>query len=334
MSSAPAAQKGDAQVDSRPFFVDLDPPVGSFRDDAVAGLSMPQPMLSPKYFYDAEGSALFEAITRLPEYYPTRTELSILAAQRDEIRRAAGPGAAVVEIGSGSDVKIRKLLDALETPTSYVAIDISRAAVSEATKSLASDFPDITVGGVCADFTKPIPDEALAPLGDDKRLAFFPGSTIGNFEPEAADAVMRTARILAGDAGALLLGVDLRKDPAFIVPAYDDAQGVTARFNLNVLKRLKNELGAELELDAFAHAAIWVAAKSRLEMRLVAQRPTKIVLDGRTFSFETGDHIHTESSRKFERADVEQLGAKAGFKIQSFWTDPDRRFALCWFDAA
>ncbi len=334
MTSAPAARKGDAHAVARPFFIDLDPPVASFRDDALAGLSERQPTLSPKYFYDAEGSALFEAITRLPEYYPTRTELGILDANRDAIRAAAGSGAAVVEIGSGSDLKIRKLLDALEAPTGYVAIDISRAAVSEATNRLAKDFPALTIGGVCADFTQSIPGQALEPLGDAKRLVFFPGSTIGNFEPDAADAVMRTARTLAGDDGALLLGVDLRKDPAVIIPAYDDAEGVTARFNLNVLKRLKNELGAKLELDAFAHAAIWVDGESRIEMRLAATRPTRIVLGGRSFAFDKGDYIHTENSRKFQRAEIESLGAAAGFEIRTFWTDPEARFALCWFDAA
>lgn len=315
------------------FFHDLHPPRADFKADALKGLAARPARLSPKYFYDARGSALFEDITRLAEYYVTRTEMALLEAIAPALTERVGPDAAVIELGSGSERKIRLLLSTLDRPTAYVAVDISPAPVKAALASLAGDFPGLTLGGVCADFTKPIPEEVFAALGDTRRVVFFPGSTLGNFEGDEALALLRAARGAAGEGGGLILGVDLVKPESVLIPAYDDAAGVTAAFNKNVLIRLRDELGAEIDPDAFTHRAVWVPETSCVEMRLVATRPTTIRLDAQDFAFDRDDYIHTENSRKFTLDDVTALTQAAGFVRAGHWTDPKDHFAILWLEA-
>jgi len=288
--------------------------------------------ISPKYFYDAEGSRLFDRICELPEYYPTRTELSILRERAGEIAAQIGPRAEIVEFGAGSLTKVRLLLDALKSPSRYLPIDISGEHLAGATARLAADWPGLAVQPIVADYTRPF---GLPPktAGAGMRVGFFPGSTLGNFDPDEALAFLRmAARLLRG--GGLLLGVDLVKSPARLHAAYNDAQGVTAAFNLNLLRRANAEIGTDFDLAGFEHAAFYNVPLQRIEMHLVSLRTQQVRLGAERFEIDEGEALHTENSCKFTIDGLRALALRAGFGIGPVWTDPERLFSVHWLPAA
>jgi dimethylhistidine N-methyltransferase len=304
--------------------------------EVIAGLRATPKTLPPKLFYDAVGAELFERITTLPEYYLTRAELEILEARAGEIAALAAPRAALVEYGSGAGVKVRLLLDAFAaagTPlAAHVPIDISREQLAQVAAQLAAEYPEVPVHPVCADYTAPLhlPDLPRRV----RRLAFFPGSTIGNFHPTEAAAFLRRVRRTVADDGALVLGVDRRKDAAVLNAAYDDAAGITAAFNLNMLRRLNRELGADFDLSRFAHRAFFNEAASRVEMHLVSLDRQVVRVAGARIVFEAGETIWTESSYKYGRESLELLVTSAGFRIARLWTDSAGRFWVAYLEAA
>jgi dimethylhistidine N-methyltransferase len=303
------------------------------RDDAWEGLARLRKTLPCKHFYDERGSRLFEAICDTPEYYPTRTELSILEAHAGEMADRVGAGCLLVEYGSGSSRKTRLLLDRLRDPAGYVPIDISRGALAASAGRLAAAYPQLEVLPVCADYTEAIelPHPRRAPA---RRAVFFPGSTIGNFTPpEAQRFLARMARV-AGPGGGVLIGVDLRKSRSVLERAYDDAAGVTAAFNRNLLVRLNRELGADFELEGFRHASVWNEAAGRVEMHLVSERDQVVQVAGRSFRFAAGETIHTENSYKYSLAGFAALAAGARLAVRRVWTDPRAWFSVQWLEAA
>ena len=306
-------------------------PQSEFARDLLAGLSTMPRSVSPKYFYDAPGSVLFDRICELPEYYPTRVELGLLSAHADEIGRYMGPRAEVVEFGAGSLRKIRLLLDAMDQPERYLPIDISGEHLDTAAKVLRHDYPSLHVQPLIADYTRhlllPAPRE-----GSGRRVGFFPGSTIGNFTPaEALHFLQMVGQVLRG--GALLLGADLVKDPAVLHAAYNDAQGVTAAFNLNLLARANRELDGDFDLVQFAHSAFYNAPLQRIEMHLVSRLRQQVHLCGRCFEFAEGETLHTENSCKFTIESVQALARQTGFTPGPVWTDPQKLFSLHWLNA-
>jgi len=304
----------------------------AFARDLLQALAQRPRRISPKWFYDARGSQLFDRICELPEYYPTRTELGILTRRAGEIAHHIGPGAEIVEFGAGSLVKVRLLLDALASPRRYLPIDISGEHMEGAARVLRADYPGLAVQPIVADYTRPFALPARLP-GQGRRVGFFPGSTLGNFEPEEALAFLQqAARLLRG--GGLLLGVDLVKRPELLHAAYNDAQGVTAAFNLNLLARANAELGADFDLAAFDHAAFYNAPMHRIEMHLQSRRAQSVTLQGRRFAFEEGETLHTEYSHKFTLDGLRALAVRAGFGIGPVWTDPERLFSVHWLPAA
>lgn len=317
------------------YFVDLEPPQGDFLNDVLAGLSASPKTLSPKYFYDKRGSELFDAICAAPEYYVTRTEQALLKTIIGEVSALTGPGAVIVEYGSGSSWKIRTLIEGLERPAEYLAQDISRDHLIEAAEAIAAGYPDLRVGAVCADFmqTFDLPDD-ITPTPPGRRLGFFPGSTIGNLtRPEAAAMLTRIAKQL-GDGAGFLVGVDLLKDTDVLTAAYDDAGGATAAFNLNLLHRMKAELGADLDVEGFRHRARFNEAEERIEMHLEAIGAQTIRLAGQSFAFADGESIHTENSHKYTIKGFQALARQAGFTPAAVWTDPDELFSLHYLDVS
>lgn len=306
-------------------------PLSDFARELHAGLSQPARSISPKFFYDVAGSALFDRICELPEYYPTRTELRILTECAPEIAAQIGSDAEIIEFGAGSLTKIRLLLDALPAPRRYVPIDISGEHLNAAAERLRADYPRLEVQPMVADYTMPLVLPARE-KGFGQRVGFFPGSTLGNFSPAEALSFLQLAfRLLRG--GGLLLGVDLVKDPALLHAAYNDAEGVTAAFNLNLLRRANTELGSDFDLDGFWHEAFYNAPQRRIEMHLVSRRAQEVMLDGQRFAFEEGDTIHTENSHKFTIEGLRALAMKAGFRPAAVWTDPQRLFSVHWLQA-
>ena len=304
----------------------------AFGHDLARALAERPRRISPKYFYDVRGSQLFDRICELPEYYPTRTELGILTQRAGEIAAQIGPRAEIVEFGAGSLVKVRLLLDALQSPQRYLPIDISGEHLEAAADTLRADYPGLAVQPIVADYTRPF---ALPPKleGAGRRVGFFPGSTLGNFDPDEALAFLQqAARLLRG--GGLLLGVDLVKKPALLHAAYNDAQGVTAAFNLNLLARANAELGTDFDLDGFDHAAFYNAPLRRIEMHLVSRRAQAVTLHGQRHTIEEGEAIHTENSHKFTIEGLRALAVRAGFGIGPVWTDPDRLFSVHWLPTA
>ncbi len=296
-----------------------------------AGLRMEPKCISPKYFYDERGSQLFDQICELPEYYPTRTELSILEDNAADIAAQIGPRAEIIEFGAGSLTKVRVLLDALDEPLRFLPIDISGDHLQSAAEDLRLDFPDIAVEPIAADYTRKLdlPNRA-ANVG--KRVGFFPGSTLGNFTPdEALVFLTRAASLLRG--GGLLIGVDLVKSPALLHAAYNDAQGITADFNLNLLRRANRELGANFNLEAFEHYAFYNAPLQRIEMHLVSRCALAFTVGGEKFFFRDGETLHTESSYKFTVAGLARLATEAGFGEGCCWTDSRRLFSVHWLPA-
>ena len=292
--------------------------------DARDGLLRHPKGLSPKWFYDSHGSDIFEEITRLPEYYPSRTERAILEARLPEIAAHVPDGAVLVELGSGASVKTRLLLDGLPQLSGYVPIDISEEFLRATARALAADYPQLGITPVTADFMAPItlPDLSLRPV-----VGFFPGSTIGNLDPEAAIALLARMRAWP-DHCALILGVDLIKAPDILEAAYDDAQGVTARFNMNMLTRLNREAGGEFDPDTFRHRALWNPEQCRVEMHLESLRAQEVHVAGERVHFDAGETIHTESSHKYSRDGLSRMAAQAGWRMAAFLTDADAMFAV------
>ncbi|QEL64943.1 hypothetical protein OTERR_14670 [Oryzomicrobium terrae] len=300
----------------------------AFAANVLEGLAQPQKRISSAWLYDRRGSELFEEITHLPEYYPTRTEISLLEAHVDDMARPVGPGAVVVEIGSGSSRKTPLLLRALAAPHAYVPLDLAEEFLWESARTLAREFSGLRIAPLLADFTQPfaLPDDLQAP--ERPRLGFFPGSTIGNLSPAGAIAFLR---LMAGALGAdalMLIGTDCTRDPAALLPAYDDTRGVTAAFNLNLLARINRELGADFALAGFRHEARYRADLGRIEMHLVSRRPQRVRLCGRHFDFAAGETIHTENSYKYSRDDFCALAHAAGWLAEGSWSDRQQRFCI------
>jgi dimethylhistidine N-methyltransferase len=299
---------------------------GAFAFDVIEGLSARRKRLPAKYFYDTEGSCLFEEITRLPEYYPTRTELGILSERAAEIAGPVEPGTALVEFGSGAATKVRLLLGAVPHICAYVPVDISVEFMNGQATRLMRDFPRLDVLPVAADFTGPF--DLPARLHGRPLIGFFPGSTIGNFEPREASAFLRHAAKILGPDARLIVGADLAKDQAVLHAAYNDAAGVTARFNLNLLARIKRELDADIDLDAFLHQAFYNPERARIEMHLVSLVRQRVHVAGHTFAFRAGETIHTENSYKFTPGRFAALVRNAGWTQRSMFTDPDSYFSV------
>ena len=315
-------------VEERAFESDFE---SAFAKDLLAALACSPRSIAPKYFYDQEGSRLFDQICELPEYYPTRTELSILRERASEIASQMGAHAELVEFGAGSLTKVRLLLDAMQTPSRYVPIDISGDHLAGAAIALKAQYPNLQVLPVVADYTQPFE----LPSSDQirgQRVGFFPGSTVGNFTPaEAVDFFRMAAKVLRG--GALIVGADLIKDPSVLHAAYSDGQGVTAAFNLNLLARANRELSADFDLKQWAHSAFYNAPLQRIEMHLMSCVRQSVRLQGQTFSFEEGETLHTENSYKFTIDSLRALAVLGGFTPGPVWTDADKRFSLHWLRA-
>ena len=293
--------------------------------DALAGLSGTPKSLPCKYFYDETGSDLFAQITRLPEYYPTRTEAAIFREHAAAMAAFVGPNAVLVEFGSGNSEKTRVLLDACEL-AAYVPQDISGPFLESVAETLRDEYPGLPVLPVTGDFTRPIRLPDLPPHA--ATVGFFPGSTIGNFGPDAAADVLRNFRETLGAGAKLILGVDLVKDAATLEAAYDDAAGVTAAFNRNLLARLNRDAGADFDPAAYAHESRWNAAESRVEMHLVAESPQTVTVAGSAVDIGRGESIHTENSHKFTRDSLAALADAGGFRVETVWTDPRDLFAV------
>lgn len=303
-------------------------PADAFLADVLTGLAARPRRIPPKHFYDAEGSRLFDAITRLDAYYPTRTERAILTAHAAEMVAAIGPDAALVEYGSGSSDKTRVLLDAFREAAplaAYVPIDISAEHLAGAAERLRAEYPGLPVHPVAADYTQPFRVPEL-PAQTRRRVVFFPGSTVGNFTADETQAFFAQAADVAGPGGALLLGSDLRKDAAVLHAAYDDPEGVTAAFNRNVLARMNRELGADARLAAWAHEAR--VFDDRVEMHLVSCTAQTLTVGGHRFDFEPGESVHTETSTKYAPDELAGLAAGASFRRTHRWTDPRGWFAV------
>lgn len=306
-------------------FHDLNPTQDDFRAAVLEGLSAKQKTLSSKFFYDRRGSALFDEITALEEYYPTRTEISILDRFGEEIAAAVGTQPTVVEFGAGSVRKIRLLLDAVHAPV-FVPIDISRDHLIQSAKDLAGDYPETRVVAICADFTR---DVALpSDLPTANRLGFFPGSTLGNFTRDEAREFLERTRTTLGPGSAFLVGIDLRKDAETLHAAYNDSRGITAAFNLNLLSRINHELDATFDLTAFRHDAPWVEEHGRIEMRLHSTVAQTVTVAGTPVQFAEGEYIHTENSHKYSVEEFQVLARSAGYEPAQVWVDDAERFSL------
>jgi dimethylhistidine N-methyltransferase len=302
----------------------------SFAGALLLGLAKSPKEIACKYFYDEAGSRLFDAICDLPEYYQTRTETTLLSRHAGEIAALMGPGVEVVEYGAGSLRKARILLDALDSPRAYTPLDISGDYLAGVVRSLAADYPALVLRPMVGDFTGPLDIPAL-PDGP-RRAGFFPGSTIGNFRPDAALSLLR--RMRAGlNGGGLLIGVDLVKNPARLHAAYNDTAGVTAAFNKNLLARANHELGADFDLGAFAHYAPYNTAAQRIEMYLVSLKRQQVSLCGQTFELAQGEAMHTEDSHKYTIESFREMAAHAGFTPRAVWTDEERLFSVHWLES-
>lgn len=312
---------------ARVSFHDLNPEAGSFLEDTIAGLSGPRKVLSPKYLYDERGCELFEAICELPEYYPTRTEMAIMQANASEIGQRVGRGCALIEFGSGSSRKTQLLIAEL-SPALYMPIDIAGMQLRASSARIAQMFPALEIVAVCADYTRQLALPLTDRLRPRRRVIYFPGSTIGNFTLPEARQFMSLARRLVGPGGAMLIGVDLKKDHAVLHAAYNDGQGVTAAFNLNLLTRINRELGANFDLDAFRHHAFYDAEAGRVEMHLESLADQTVSLHGQAITFRAGETIHTESSCKYTTEEFQALARNAGFVPEHCWVDPQQLFSV------
>jgi dimethylhistidine N-methyltransferase len=296
-------------------------------EELLDGLRRPEKMISPKYFYDERGSQLFEEITRLPEYYPTETELGIMRDNVGEIAQLVGKQASLIEYGSGSSLKTRILLENLDELAAYVPVDISQDHLLESAQQIREEFPDLDVLPVVADFTQPfeLPSPKVMPV---RNIVYFPGSTIGNFTHDAAQELLRVMYGEAGAGGALLIGVDLQKDPAIIELAYNDSAGITAEFNRNMLHHLNREFGADFDPDAFAHRAEYNEDEGRVEIRLVSEQDQEFTLGRESFSIDKDEAILTEYSHKYTLEGFAALAGAAGFRVARVWMDAERLFSV------
>jgi len=304
---------------------DFDEQASAFARDVIGDLSRHPKRLSPKYFYDAAGSELFEQITLLPEYYPTRTELAILRDCGRAIAAIIPSGAALVEFGAGATTKVRLLLNECSLGA-YIPVDISGDFLKAQAEGLRADFPSLQVYPVAADFTAPF--ELPEAIGDMPKVGFFPGSTLGNFEPHEAGAFLRSSREILGRSARMVIGVDLEKDERVLYDAYNDSAGVTARFNLNVLHRINRELGGDFDTGAFVHRAVYNRDRHRIEMHLISKRALTARVLGRKFSFRPGESIHTENSYKYSFERFAALARSAGWKPVESWTDEAGMFSV------
>jgi len=295
--------------------------------EIVEGLRKTQKALSPKFFYDERGSKLFDAICELPEYYPTRTELSIMRAHMDEIVALIGPQASLIEFGSGSSLKTNMLLRRLDKLAAYVPVDISREHLLAAADSIAAEYPGIEIWPVLADFMQPfeLPNPSVMPL---RNIIYFPGSTIGNFSPDEAHELLKVMYLEAGEDGALLIGVDLQKDKDIIELAYNDSAGVTAEFNLNMLTRINREFETNFNVDLFEHRAIYNEQHGRMELYLDSKCEQIVRIDGHSIRFTKGEALLTEHSHKYTLGQFSAMAKRAGFVVDTVWTDPDRLFSV------
>jgi len=305
-------------------FHDFEPDDQDFLDAILSGLSHPQKSIPSKFFYDETGSQLFEEICNLDEYYPTRTELGILDQYKSEIAALAGPRCHLAEFGSGSSIKIQTLMQALESPLGYIPIDISREHLAQSAASFARLFPETAVTAICTDYTS---EFELPAIDEGQYVGFYPGSTIGNFTPDDARLFLkRVKNILNG--GGFIIGVDLVKDTAVLNAAYDDAKGITAAFNKNLLTRCNRELGSNFDLSAFTHRAFFNEVASRIEMHLVSTRQQHVEIAGETFKFEKYETIHTENSYKYTLDGFQTLARSSGFAPVDVWTDDKELFSV------
>ena len=302
----------------------------NFAGNLIQGLASSPKEIACKYFYDETGSRLFDAICELPEYYQTRTEMSLLARHAGEIAALMGGGIEIVEFGAGSLRKARILLDALDRPRAYTPLDISGDYLAGVVRSLAADYPALALRPMVGDFTGPLDIPALP--DEPRRAGFFPGSTIGNFRPEAALALLRRMRATL-NGGGLLIGVDLVKDPGRLHAAYNDAAGITASFNKNLLARANRELDADFDLEAFAHYAPYNPNAHRIEMYLVSLKRQSVNLCGQRFEFAQGEPVHTEDSHKYTIESFREMAAHAGFNPRAVWTDEERLFSVHWLES-
>jgi dimethylhistidine N-methyltransferase len=305
--------------------------VERFSADVLAGLSDEPKHIHCKYLYDARGSELFERICETPEYYVTRADLALHEAHLPEITDRIGPDAHVIELGSGAGIKTRHFLEQLDRPRAYTPIEISAAALAQSTRDLRAAFPDLDVRPLQADYTQPISSEAfeLDPPAR-RRVVYFPGSTISNFDHHEAAVFLERLGRIAGEGGAVLVGVDLVKPRERLIAAYDDGGGITAAFNRNLLERLGRELDASIDAEAFSHEARYNESLERIEMHLVARYATEIVIGDHRFAFEPGETIHTESSHKYSLDSFRSLAARAGLESKQAWLDPDELFSMHW----
>jgi dimethylhistidine N-methyltransferase len=295
--------------------------------EIVAGLQQDEKMISPKYFYDERGSQLFDQITTLPEYYPTETEFGIMRENIAEIAALIGPQASLIEFGSGSSRKTRVLLEHLDDQAVYVPVDISEEHLLESARQIRAEFPELEVLPVVADFTKrfQLPDPPVMPL---RNIVYFPGSTIGNFRHAEASELLEVMYHEAGENGALLIGVDLQKDPAIIERAYNDSAGVTAEFNLNMLRHLNREFGSDFDLDSWEHKAHYNQSEGRIEIRLVNAEQQTVNINGNSIVVEQGEGILTEYSHKYTLEGFAKMAQTAGFSVERVWTDPNNLFTV------
>ena len=310
-----------------PALLDCAPDIDQFRAEILAGLQTFEKTLPCKYFYDARGSELFDQICELPEYYPTRTEAAIMQAHAAEMAALFPPDCLLIEYGSGSSIKTRILLDRLPHLAGYVPMDISRDHLCRTAAQLAETYPHLDILPLCADYTAAFTLPASR-LPVQSRAVYFPGSTIGNFHPEEAQTFLCKVAEVCGSGGGLLIGVDLKKDAATLNAAYDDRQGVTAEFNLNLLRRINAELGADFMLEQFAHRAYYNALAGRIEMHLMSLTPQTVHLAGQEIAFEEEETILTECSYKYSLADFARLAASAGMTVRRVWTDAAQKFSI------
>jgi len=306
-------------------FFDQQPQIADFHEDVIQGLSAPEPYILPKYFYDETGSRLFEDICSTQEYYPTRTEVNIIRDNIDELVESLGKECLLIEPGSGDSYKVRLLLDALR-PIAYMPIDISQRYLQGEAQKLAAEFTWLNVHAVCADFT----GELKLPyhVQATNKVAFFPGSTIGNFSADQAVSVLEEIKGMVGDNGGLLIGVDLYKDASILNAAYNDQKGFTAQFNMNLLTRINRELGADFNLDAFKHYAFFNKEKSRIEMHLLSLEDQQVSVGGHKFYFKNDQSILTEYSHKYTLDSFQELAKKAGFEQVKTWVDDKELFSV------
>lgn len=306
-------------------FYQVTPEETDRRGEVIDGLTASPKQLSPKFFYDAAGSKLFDQICTLPEYYPTRTEIGLLKEYGAEIAETIGKDAILLELGSGSSVKIRLLLELLH-PDRYLPIDISSEHLQTSAAHIDASYPWLTVHALCADYSQPW--ELPYPVKGESVVVFFPGSSIGNFEPERAVELLRTVGHKVGPGGGLLIGVDLKKDPALLHAAYNDSQGITAAFNKNMLSHLNGEFAANFEPERFDHHAFYNAEKGCIEMQLVSQCDQLVSVAGKTIRFTQGEGLHTESSYKYTIEEFQALAGRAGLEPVSVWQDPQQLFSI------